>query len=114
MKCLLFGLCALAFTQAASASPCGDRIARLEAHTDSASSAADPTTTTGGGAETADAKLHHQPTAAGSVSASGDSEAALRNARFQNDLFNAKAAEDSGDVAACESAVAAAERERPR
>jgi hypothetical protein len=115
MKCLLIGLGALVLAQSAAASPCGDRIARLEARSDAASSDANPTSTAGSAAESADAKLHHQPVpAAGGVSGSSDSETALRNARFQNDLFNAKAAEDSGDMAACEAAVSAAEKELPR
>jgi hypothetical protein len=116
MKCLLIGLGALVIAHAAAASPCGDRIAKLQARSDAAAtSPSDTTSTAGSAAETADAKLHHQPTvAAGSVNASADSEAALRNARFQNDLFNAQAAEHSGDMAACESAANAAEKELPR
>ncbi len=116
MKALFIVIGALVFAQSAAASPCGDRIARLQAQAGGASAVTDPASTSGAGAETADAKLHHQPTAATAGDASGSvtSEAALRNARFQNDLFQAQAANDSGDAAACEAAVAAAERERPR
>jgi hypothetical protein len=111
MKRVIIALGALVFAQAAAASPCGDKIARLQ----SRSSAASATTTSGGAAESADAKLHRQPAAAaGSVSGSADSEAALREARFQNDLFNAQAAEHSGDMAGCEAAAAAAEKELRR
>ena len=116
MKSLLIAVGALVFAQSAAASPCGDRIARLQAQAGGASAVTDPASTSGAGAETADAKLHHPPAAAtaGDAGSAADSEATLRNARFQNDLFQAQAANDSGDAAACEAAVTAAERERPR
>ena len=116
MKSLLIAVGALVFAQSAAASPCGDRIAKLQAQAGGRASAADPASTAGSGAETADAKLHHQPTAAtaGDASSPAMSEDSLRSARFQNDLFQAQAAEHSGDVAACEAAVTAAEREAPR
>jgi len=116
MKSLLIAIGALVFAQSAAASPCGDRIAKLQAEAGSRASATDTTSTAGSATETADAKLHHQPAAAtaGDAGSAADSEATLRNARFQNDLFQAQAANDSGDAAACEAAVTAAERERPR
>jgi len=116
MRFLLIAVGALVFAQSAAASPCGDRIARLQAEAGGASAATDTASTAGSAAETEAAKLHHQPTAAtaGDASSPADSDATLRNARFQNDLFQAQAANDSGDAAACEAAVTAAERERPR
>ena len=43
--------------------------------------------------------------------AAPDSPQTLRDAQIRNRLFDAQAAENAGDVAACEAAVAAAERE---
>ena len=62
---------------------------------------------------TADAKLHHQPTASsvGGANASADLQTTLKRARFQNDIFTAQAAEHSGDVSGCEAAAAAAEKD---
>jgi hypothetical protein len=119
MKILAMALGAMAFAQAAAASPCGDRIAKLQAQYDAAkpAAAADvPVGAAGVAAETTQARLHHQPSAAtpGDALNSPNSEAALRNARFRNDMFNAQAAEDSGDVAGCEAALAAAQKELPR
>ena len=113
MKLVLIAIVALALASSASASPCADKIAKLQARFDaSAPAAANPI----GGAtapESDAAKLHHQPTAAtaGDASGSPDSETTLKRARFQNDLFNAQAAEHSGDVKGCEAAVAAAEKD---
>ena len=114
MRTLIAALALLAFAPAAGASPCKARIDALQARFN----AAPPTpgaAPIGGAAatESADAKLHHQPTAASAADAGtvADSPQTLRDARVRNDLFDAQAAEDSGDVAACEAAVAAAEKE---
>ncbi len=63
--------------------------------------------TTAPAPETADAKLHHQPDrrVGGRRRRLGDSEAALRDARFRVRSVQAQAADDSGDAAACEAAV---------
>jgi hypothetical protein len=59
--------------------------------------------------------LHHQPTAsavsgAGAAADSADSKRAERDAHFEIEIEQAKAAEDSGDVAGCEAAVSEARK----
>jgi hypothetical protein len=100
---LLFG--ALCFAGAAQASPCAKQIADLEARHKSG-----PAPDAGSAGESVDAMLHHQPTAnsvggAGAAADSVDSKQADRDAHFEIEIEQAKAAEDSGDVAGCEAAV---------
>jgi hypothetical protein len=111
MKALILILGALCFAGAAQASPCAKQIADLEAKHGSGS----PAPTGGSASESVDATLHHQPTAssvngAGAAADSADSEAARRDAHFEIEIEQAQAAEDSGDVAGCEAAVAEARR----
>jgi len=114
MKIHLLALVALVFAPAAQASPCKARIDALQARFNAAPPVEGAAPVGGTAApETADAKLHRQPTAASAADggAAPDSPQTLRDARIRNRLFDAQAAENSGDVAACEAAVAAAERE---
>ena len=109
MKSLYLVLGALCLAGAAQASPCGKQIAALEAQHKSGPAPG------GGAGESVDAMLHHQPTAsavggAGAAADSADSKRAERDAHFEIEIEQAKAAEDSGDVAGCEAAVAEARK----
>jgi hypothetical protein len=114
MKALVIIVGALAVAHAAEASPCGEKIAALQARFSASPAAADPAIA-GTETESVDAKLHHQPTA-GSVAtaeASADSEAARRSAHFQIEIEQAQAADDSGDARSCEEAVVEAQKALP-
>ncbi len=119
MKSAWIGLGALAFASAAAASPCADKIVKLQARFNAMQPAgtapAEPQTSRSS-AETTAAKLHREPTTAviPDVAPTTNSETALHNARFRNNLFDAQAAENAGDVRGCEAAVAAAEKEISR
>ncbi len=110
MKSLYLVLGALCLAGAAQASPCGNQIAALEAQHKSG-----PAPGGGSASESVDAMLHHQPTAsavggAGAAADSADSKRADRDAHFEVEIEQAKAAEDSGDVAGCEAAIAEARK----
>jgi hypothetical protein len=114
MKFLAIGFCALAFAQGAAASPCADRIAKLQARFDAAAPAQGAKPLDAPSAPTtADAKLHRQPSAAsvGDANASADSPTTLKHARFQNDIFRAQAAENAGDISECMAAASDAEKD---
>ncbi len=108
MKALFLAFGALCLAEAAQASPCAKQIADLEARHKSGSAP-----DIGSSGESVDAMLHHQPTAS-SVGDAGadsvDSKQAERDAHFQIEIEQAKAAENSGDVAGCEAAVAEARK----
>ena len=98
---------ALCLAGLAQASPCARQIAALQAR--HAGPAA------GDAAESVDAMMHRQPTAssvsgAGPAADSADSKRAERDAHFEIEIEQAKAADDSGDVAGCEAAVAEARK----
>ena len=113
MKALVIALFGLSFATAAEATTCAAKIAAAEAHYQKSQAAGIVGAGSSGSApESTDAKLHHQPTA-GSVAgaeSSADSSAADRAAIFSVAIEQAKAAENSGDVSGCESAVADAEK----
>ena len=104
MNVPILALSALALAGAAQASPCGDKIAKLESRYEAAAPVAS-------GTETTAAKLHHQPTPAsiGDASADADSPASVRDARFKVAIEEARAADHAGDASICEGAVARAE-----
>ena len=105
---LLAALAAMAFATPAAASPCGERIAVLEKR---AGAAASPDLQ-GTAPETTGAMLHHQPTV-GSVAGaekSADSPEAVRAARFQVYIEQARAADHSGDARECEASANEAEK----
>jgi hypothetical protein len=115
MKAVLLALAALPLAGGAFASPCGDKIASLQKRYDAApivAGAAPVSGPAGGAAETASAKLHHQPAAASPADAKDPamSQASVRNAQFRDYMTEAKAADDSGDASTCESSVAKAQR----
>ena len=104
----LAALAALALTAPAAASPCGERIAALEKR----AGASAPADLSGTAAETTGARLHHQPTV-GSVEGaekSADSPEAVRSAKFQVAIEQARAADDSGDAKECEASANEAEK----
>jgi hypothetical protein len=110
MKALYLVLGALCLGGAAEASPCAQQIAALEAQHKSG-----PAPGAGSASESAAALLHRQPTAAsvngaGAAADSADSKRADRDAHFEIEIEQAKAAQDSGDVAGCEAAVAQARK----
>lgn len=110
MKALILALGAFAFSQAAAASPCGERIAALETRFNAAPPAAGAQPIGTGGAaavETTGAKLHHQPGAASAPDAdlSPDSEASRRSAHFKVLIEQARAADNSGDARECEASA---------
>lgn len=111
MRSLFLALAALCLAGAAQASPCAQQIADLEAK----HGAGSPAPNAGSSGESVDAMLHHQPTAssvtgAGPAANAADSKRAERDAHFEIEIEQAKAAEDSGDVAGCEAAVAEARK----
>jgi hypothetical protein len=116
MKPFVLALCGFALVGAANASPCGEKIAALQQRYDKLQSAGvvspDPAVSGATAPETTGALLHHQPTAASVAGAenSADSRAATKAAKFQVDIEQARAAEDSGDFQGCESAAADAEK----
>jgi hypothetical protein len=108
MKTLFLVLGVLCFAGGAEASPCARQIAALRAQHHSPDSDEKI-------GESVDATLHHQPTAssvsgAGAAADSKSAEAADRDAHFEIEIDEAQAAEDSGDTAGCEAAVAKARR----
>jgi hypothetical protein len=108
MKTLFLVLGALCLAGTAEASPCAKKIAMLRAQHHSADSDANV-------GESVDAMLHHQPTGssvsgAGAAADSKSAEAADRDAHFEIGMEEAQAAEDSGDDAGCEAAIAKAVR----
>ena len=108
MKALFLAFGALCLAGAAEASPCAKRIADLEARHKSGSAL-----DAGSAGESVDAMLHHQPTASsvgGAGADSTDSKQVERDAHFEIEIEQAKAAENSGDVAGCEAAVAEARK----
>lgn len=110
MKAIFLVLGALCLAGAAQASPCAKQIADLEARHESG-----PAPDAGSTGESVDAMLHHQPTAssvsgAGAAANAADSKRAERDAHFEIEIEQAKAAEDSGDVAGCQAAVAEARK----
>ena len=110
MKALYLALGALCLAGAAQASPCAKQIAALEAQHKSG-----PAPTAGSAAESVAATLHRQPTVAsvegaGPAADAANSKQAERDAHFEIEIEQAKAAEDSGDVAGCEAAVGEARK----
>ncbi|HXT09541.1 MAG TPA: hypothetical protein VN715_21710 [Roseiarcus sp.] len=110
MKALYLALGALCLAGAAEASPCAKQIAALEAQHKSG-----PALDAGSSSESVAALLHRQPTAssvngAGAAADAADSKQAERDAHFEIEIEQAKAAEDSGDTGGCEAAVAEARK----
>ena len=112
---ILAALGAALLAAPAAASPCGDRIAELEKRfgdNTPAVEAAKPDLK-GSAPETTGAMLHHQPTA-GSVAgaqASADSPDAVRAAKFQVAIEQARAADHSGDAKECEASANEAQKQ---
>jgi hypothetical protein len=107
----LAALAALALAAPAAASPCGERIAALEKR---AGAAASPDLQ-GTAPETTGALLHHQPTvgAVAGAERSADSPESVRTAKFQVDIEQARAADDSGDAKECEASANEAQKQLP-
>jgi hypothetical protein len=114
MKTLLLALAAIFLAAPAAAGPCADKIAGLQARYDAAPLAqgAAPVDNSAAGAETADAKLHHQPAPANAADADDPAMSAqsVRDAKFKVAMEEATAAEHSGDEGTCETAAARAEQ----
>ena len=114
MKVLMFVVAALPFAETATASPCGEKIAALQRRYDAAplASGAQPVDAPATGAETTGAKLHHQPAPASAADAKDPalSDLSVRDAQFKDAMEQAKAADDSGDVATCQASARTAER----
>lgn len=114
MKAYLYALLALPLATGALASPCGDKLKQLQSRYDAAPiiSGSGPVGTPATGAETAEARLHHQPAAANPADANAAplSQASIRDARFRNAMAEAQAADDSGDAKTCETSMRQAEQ----
>jgi len=114
MKTILLALAAISLAAPAAAGPCAEKIARLQSRYDAAPLAkgAEPLGGLAPAAETAGAKLHHQPAPASAADADDPAMSAqsIRDARFKVAIDEARAAEDSGDEPTCEAAAARAER----
>ncbi len=114
MKAMIVALTAISVAAPAAAGPCAEKIAALQSRYDAAPLAQGeaPVDNGAGGAETATAKLHHQPAPANAADADDPAMSAqsIRDARFKVAMEEATAAEDSGDEATCEAAAARAER----
>ena len=98
----------------AAASPCGDRIAALEQRFESTTgdAAAAKPDLQGTAPETTGALLHHQPTV-GSVEGaekSADSPEAVKRAKFEVYIEQARAADNASDPKECEASLREAEK----
>jgi hypothetical protein len=112
MKTTILACAAILMAGPAMASACGDRIAELEKRFNAQSPAGESAEAAkpdlqGTAPESTGAMLHHQPTT-GSVSnaeQSADSPQAVRAAKFQVMIEQARAANDSNDEKECEASA---------